>query len=79
MTKHQKILRREVNGKLRYYKISIYPTLFNEFLLEREFGSIKNKKPTRVIKKYFDNINAALKEFDEIFNIRIKKGYFLVC
>ncbi|WP_294967064.1 WGR domain-containing protein [Sulfurimonas sp.] len=75
MTEYQKLLQREVNGRLRYYKISIYPTLFDEYLLEREFGSFKNKKPTRIIKKYFQNLTIALDEFNEIYSTRIKRGY----
>jgi hypothetical protein len=35
-------LYREVNGKMRYYKIKTYLTLFGEYLLIREWGGVDN-------------------------------------
>ena len=37
-------LYREVNGRVRYYKISTYLTLFRKYLLIREWGGVENKK-----------------------------------
>ena len=54
----------------RYYFIELVPTLFNEYIVIREYGSKKNKKPTRVLKDYFKAKSEAL---DFILNIVIKK------
>ena len=68
-------LYREVEGKVRYYSLTLYPTLFNEFLLVREFGGVKNKKPTRVIKAYFSNLDDSMKVFESLIGLKQKKGY----
>jgi len=70
------ILYRRVKNNLRYYKIEINKTLFDEFELLRIFGNIANKNPTGIIKKYFLTIDEAQKEFKNIFDKKIKKGYF---
>ncbi len=70
-------LYREVNDNLRYYTLNILPTLFGEYLLIREFGGVKNKKPTRVIKKYFSHIEECQKVLDSLVCEKIKKGYFV--
>jgi O-6-methylguanine DNA methyltransferase len=54
-------LYREVKGKVRYYSLALYPTLFGEYLLVREFGGVKNKRPTGVMKEYFEKKR---REFD---------------
>jgi predicted DNA-binding WGR domain protein len=66
---------REVDHKLRYYSLKLYPTLFQEVILERSFGSVKNKKPTRVIKEYFSHIEDAMCKYSEILKQKINKGY----
>jgi len=71
-------LYREVRGKVRYYSLALYPTLFNEFLLVREFGGIKNKKPTRIIKEYFSHMEDAVFLFDRISSDKKRKGYSLL-
>ena len=72
---YQLTLYREVNSKIRYYKLLLYPTLFNEYLFIREYGGNKNKKTTRVIKKYFSKIEEATIAVDAIINSKIKRGY----
>ena len=72
---YQLTLYRGVNSKIRYYKLLLYPTLFNEYLFIREYGGNKNKKPTRVIKKYFTEINEATIAVNAIINSKIKRGY----
>jgi len=68
-------LYRKVNKRIRYYHIEILKTLFDDFLLLIEYGNIKYKKPTRAIKCYFDNYNAAKDEFEVILEKKIKRGY----
>ena len=60
---------------MRYYKLKLYPTLFGDILLIKEFGSIKNKKPTGIIKEYFSHIEECLKAIDFFVYEKIKKGY----
>ena len=75
---YQLTLYRTVNTKTRYYKLMIYPTLFDEYLFIREYGGIKNKKPTKVIKKYFSEIEGAIVAVNTIINLKLKKGYLVV-
>lgn len=70
-------LYREVNHKMRYYSINLYPTLFGEYLLVKEFGGVKNKKPTRIIKEYFSHLEDSIKAFEKLVGEKVKKGYFL--
>ncbi len=68
-------LYREVDHKIRYYSLKLYPTLFEEVILERSFGSVKNKKPTRVIKEYFFHIEDAFAELEIVLRSKLAKGY----
>ncbi len=72
---YYRTLHRDVNKKVRYYSLKIYPTLFEEVILERSFGSVKNKKPTRVIKEYFSHIENAFGELDIVLRSKLTKGY----
>lgn len=71
-------LYREVNKKIRYYSINLCPTLFGDFLLIKEFGSMCNKKPTRIIKEYFSYIEDSLLVMKSFINAKIKKGYLQI-
>jgi len=44
-------------------------------LLTREYGGLKNKKPTGVIKKYFYNLEDSIKAFESLLNLKQTKGY----
>jgi len=68
-------LYREVKGRVRYYSLGLYPTLFGEYLLVREFGGVKNKKPTRVMKEYFDRLEDVLELLSKLTVDKLKKGY----
>ena len=68
-------LYREVKGRVRYYSLALYPTLFGEYLLVREFGGVKNKRPTRVIKEYFGQLEDALALQLRLSIEKTHKGY----
>jgi len=68
-------LYREVNNHIRYYNLSIYKTLFGEYLLQKEYGSIKNKRPTGIRREYFLTLKEALKVCKKCLNEKMKKGY----
>ena len=68
-------LYRDVNTNIRYYTFRLYPTLFGEFLLIKEFGGIKNKRPTGIIKEYFSHIEECVEALDHLVREKIKKGY----
>jgi len=53
-----------------------YPTLFGEWLLERTYGSLKNKKPTRVIKEYFSHFEDMEASIEKLLKQKNAKGYF---
>jgi len=46
---------REVNHKVRYYKLSLMLNLFGEYIFTKEYGSLKRAKPTRVVEEYYKN------------------------
>ena len=48
------------NYKTYYYKINVYKTLFGDFLVQKEYGSSLNSKPTNTIKEYADSKREAL-------------------
>jgi len=66
---------RVVNKRARYYRLSSYKTLFYEYLLEIEYGSMKNKKPTRIIREYFSTLESLSKKRSQIIEQKMKKGY----
>ena len=69
------LLTRAVKGRIRYYLLKIEETLFGEYLLEKVYGSMSHKKPTRVLKEYYDSWIQAKKIFDGVFLGKQIKGY----
>ena len=69
------ILQREVNHRVRYYSLRIYKTLFNEYLLEIQYGSTKNKSPTGKKEHYYKNLQDALNASINKVQEKLKKGY----
>jgi len=68
-------LYREVNGRVRYYKISTYLTLFGEYLLIREWGGVENKKATGQKQSYFSSMSEVSSATQNIILQKEKKGY----
>ena len=69
------LLTRLVKGRMRYYLLKIEETLFGEYLLEKVYGSMSHKKPTRVLKEYYDSWVEAKKIFDGVIRGKRRKGY----
>ena len=76
LTYKKVILYRKVNKKIRYYSLELIPTLFGDMLFIRKYGGLKNKRPTRIIKKYFSNIDCSLRAFECLIVLKQKKGYY---
>lgn len=74
-TQRKVTLLREVNSRERYYSLHISTTLFGEYLLIKENGSVKNKKPTRIVKEYYKKEYEVLLRYMTIIREKIKKGY----
>lgn len=68
-------LYREVKGRVRYYKITFYPTLFGEYLLVREWGGVGNKRATGEKKSYFSHFEDVMDSMKKIIRSKEKKGY----
>ena len=68
-------LYRKVGSRIRYYRLAVHPTLFGEFLLEREFGSVTHLKPTGVHREYFTLLQDAEEALMEWLKVKRKKGY----
>ena len=75
MVYQSKILYRYVNHRLRYYKLQLTKTLFGEYLFIKEYGSMKYKKPTRVIKEYCTTQDEAFYKFNKKFAEKLSRGY----
>lgn len=71
------MLFREVNSRVRYYSLHLCMTLFGEYLLVKENGSIKNKKSTRVVKEYYETLAQAMKSYRAKLLEKTNKGYVL--
>ena len=54
------ILFKNTKDRVNYYKVSIYPTLFGDFLIQREYGATHFSKPTNIIKEYVTSNREAL-------------------
>ncbi len=54
------ILFKNAKDRVSYYKINIYPTLFGDFLIQKEYGATHHKNPTNIIKQYADSNKEAL-------------------
>ncbi len=69
------ILYREVNHKVRYYRLTLMLNLFGEYIFTKEYGSMKRAKPTRVIEEYYKTYKAAYKHLEQKLQEKYKKGY----
>ena len=69
------LLTRFVKGRMRYYLLKIEETLFGEYLLEKVYGSMSHKNPTRIIKEYYASWVEAKKLFDRMVSCKKRKGY----
>ncbi len=68
-------LYRTVNHNIRYYKFIIVKNLFNQFLVIREFGSIRNNGPTGTHKNYFNIEQDGVEFIKQCLKIKLKRGY----
>ena len=73
--KNHLLLTRSVKGRMRYYLLKIEETLFGEYLLEKVYGSMSHKKPTRVLKEYYASWIEAKIIFDAVVRGKRRKGY----
>lgn len=62
-------------GRIRYYKVELFETLFGEFIVEREYGATRNKSATGHKKSEYQTIDEAKKAFLMIIGQKKKKGY----
>lgn len=69
------LLTRSVKGRMRYYLLKIEETLFGEYLLEKVYGSMRHKKPKRVLKEYYNSWAEAKRRLDLIIKGKQKRGY----
>lgn len=66
---------RTVRGRVRYYTLEVMPNLFGEWMLIRTYGSIKQLKPTGVIREIYDNAEEAFEAIETYIKAKKKKGY----
>ena len=64
------------NNKVRYYRVSIEATLFNEFVVMREYGNVGNKTPTGIKQCYFPTLQEATKCAEKIIKEKVRKNYY---
>lgn len=68
---------RIVNKNERYYILNINPTLFGEFCVERIYGAVRYKNPTRKIRNFFSSEKEANEQYSLILKNKISKGYHI--
>ncbi len=69
------ILFKNTNNRINYYKVSIYPTLFGDFLIQKEYGAVHFTKPTNIIKEYAHSNKQALMIMLDIAVDKKSMGY----
>lgn len=68
-------LYREVNHTIRYYSLRLFRTLFDGYILQKEFGSIHNLKPTGILQEHYIDTHAAFNSMKKLIASKAKKGY----
>lgn len=68
-------LARVVDGRKRYYTMSISLNLLGEYELDKVYGSMKNKKPTGCIREFFVSFDDALYSLHTTLKSKTAKGY----
>ncbi|QSZ43151.1 WGR domain-containing protein (plasmid) [Sulfurimonas aquatica] len=68
---------RIVNHNTRYYTLHLCKTLFGEYMLIKINGSMKNTRPTRVIKEHYKSATEAMDAYKKKLQEKYKKGYSL--
>jgi len=68
-------LYREVNKRVRYYKLSILLNLFGEYIFIKEYGSTKAKRATRTIEEYFCTLETAMSAYNQTLAKKLNRGY----
>jgi hypothetical protein len=69
------ILFKTAKSRVNYYKVDIYPTLFGDYLIQKEYGAIHFSKPTNVIKEYANTNREALLRMLDIAVNKKSLGY----
>ena len=78
LTSNTATLYRQVNGRVRYYRIKVYLTLFGDYLLVREWGRADSKRATGQKQRYFTNLVELTVAVKNILFTKEKKGYIKV-
>jgi len=68
-------LTRIVDGRERYYTVSVNPTLIGTWELSKVFGATRNKKPTGTIREYYDKESDALSAYSGTLRNKKLRGY----
>jgi len=69
------ILFKKASQRINYYKVNIYPTLFGDFLVQKEYGAVHFTKPTNIIKQYAHSNKEALLMLLDIAVDKKSMGY----
>ena len=72
------ILFKNTKDRINYYKVNIYPTLFGDFLIQKEYGFTHYSKPTNIIKEYAKSNREALMILLDIAIDKKSLGYLKV-
>ncbi len=69
------ILFKHTKDRTNYYKVNIYPTLFGDFLIQKEYGATHFSNPTNTIKQYATSNKEALMMMLDIAVDKKSLGY----
>lgn len=59
----------------RYYKLRLSPTLFDGWVVEREYGNAQFKSPVGAKRDFFVSFDEAFLMFNTLFKQKEKRGY----
>ena len=72
------ILFKNAKTRINYYKVDIYPTLFGDYLIQKEYGAVHFSKPTNIIKEYADSRKEAMFKLLDIVVDKKDLGYLKI-
>ncbi|MDD3465607.1 MAG: WGR domain-containing protein [Campylobacterales bacterium] len=75
---YKQTLTRKVGNRIRYYTLDLQMDLFGEYIVNKIFGSICNKKPTGFKREYFQTRESAIISFKRNLALKMAKGYKLL-
>lgn len=69
------IMNKTINNRVRYYRLELQKTLFDEYLVYFIYGAVNNKSPTRIIKSFYQSKQEAVVVINQKVKEKLQRGY----